>query len=196
MKRLLKLREKSGGSILFFLRFPIRAKNVLLRNISTWFWKKFLKEVGNDTIIEWGVHFEHPKNVIIKNNVYIGKGCIFGTELFDGFLILKDNVQISEKCKIDHSGTVEINENCVLSSNVTIFSHSHGNNPHNKAIGKKLIIEKNSWVGFNTVILENTETIKEGIIIGAGSIVTKTLDRKNSLYAGSPAKYIKILHRD
>ena len=43
----------------------------------------------------------------------------------------------------------------------------------------------------NCVVLPNLK-ISDGIVIGAGSVVTKDLNIENGIYAGVPAKFIKL----
>lgn len=190
IKKLKKLISKSGF-ILFLLRFPSRAlKNILIK-LNSLFWKFFLKECGNNVTIELGVNFENPKNIIIKNNVYIGKNSSFSSEIIDGFLTIENNVHIGKNCKIDHTGNVLIKENCLLSENVKILSHSHGYDPRSKPVPKSLLINENCWFGLNTIITENCDLIVKNTIIATASVVSKNILEENCIFAGIPAKKIK-----
>lgn len=53
----------------------------------------------------------------------------------------------------------------------------------------KVVIEDDVFIGCNTVIC-NTVTIGKGAIIGAGSVVTKSIP-PYQVWAGNPARYIK-----
>lgn len=190
IKKLKKLISKNGF-ILFLLRFPSRAlKNVLIK-LNSLFWKFFLKECGNNVTIELGVNFENPKNIIIKNNVYIGKNSSFSSEILDGFLTIENNVHIGRNCKIDHTGNVLIKENCLLSENVKILSHSHGYDPRSEPVPKSLVINENCWFGLNTIITENCNLIVKNTIIATSSVVSKNILEENCIFAGIPSKKIK-----
>ena len=53
----------------------------------------------------------------------------------------------------------------------------------------KVKIENNVWIGSDCTILPGV-TIDDGAIIGAGSVVTKSVN-KNVIVAGNPAKIIR-----
>lgn len=165
-------------------------KNVLIK-LNSLFWKFFLKECGNNVTIELGVNFENPKNIIIKNNVYIGKNSSFSSEILDGFLTIENNVHIGRNCKIDHTGNVLIKENCLLSENVKILSHSHGYDPRSEPVPKSLVINENCWFGLNTIITENCNLIVKNTIIATSSVVSKNILEENCIFAGIPSKKIK-----
>jgi len=54
-----------------------------------------------------------------------------------------------------------------------------------------VIIKNNVWLGAGVIILPGL-TIHSGAMIGAGSIVTHDCE-SNCLYAGNPARKIKLL---
>lgn len=54
---------------------------------------------------------------------------------------------------------------------------------------KGIIIEDDVWVGANCIILDGV-CIRRGSIIGAGSVVTKNIE-KFSIAVGNPCKVIK-----
>ena len=57
--------------------------------------------------------------------------------------------------------------------------------------GGNIFIGNDVWISSNCVILPNVK-ISDGIVVGAGSIVTKDLNIENGIYAGVPAKFIKL----
>ena len=52
-----------------------------------------------------------------------------------------------------------------------------------------ITIGKNVWLGGGVIILAGVD-IGDNAVIGAGSVVTKNVDKK-SLYAGNPARKIR-----
>ncbi|MGA1933801.1 acyltransferase [Arcobacter sp. YIC-464] len=192
-KYLLKIKKLvvKSGFTLFILRLPFRIIRYLLIKFNSYFWKHFLKECGRNVTIELGVHFENPKNVIIKNNVYIGSNTIFGTELDEGYIVLEDNIHIGKNCKFDHTGNIHVGKYTLFSENVKILSHTHGYDPRSKPLPKPLIIEDKCWFGINTIISENCNVIKTNTITATSSVITKDILEQNTIYAGIPAKKIK-----
>ena len=86
-----------------------------------------------------------------------------------------------------------IGSGTMISEGASIFSHSHGYNPWQASVGIPKRIGGNCWIGYKAIISENATEIKEGIIIATGSLVTKSCEQPNSVYAGFPAKWIKSI---
>ncbi|MGK0545748.1 acyltransferase [Halomonas cupida] len=109
-----------------------------------------------------------------------------------------DKVRINPRVFIHGAGGVVIEKNVTLSYGVAIFSTGYDTanwqkskfeKPHKST---KVVICENVWLGANSTVLQGV-TIEEGIVVGAGSVVNSSLSEPNSLYAGSPAKFIKKL---
>jgi galactoside O-acetyltransferase len=56
------------------------------------------------------------------------------------------------------------------------------------------VIEKNVWIGAGTIVLPGV-TIGENSVIGAGSVVTKSIP-ENVLALGTPCRVIRSLTED
>lgn len=180
------------GLIISFLIMISSSFNRVYDLINTFLWRLNLRKVGKNTLIQKCVSIRYPGGIVLGNNVNIGRYVAISTEIKDACLSIGNNTQVNKNVLIDFSGNVEIGENVVISSDVKIFSHSHGYFPKSKPIGKKLIIRNNVWIGSNCLILENVGYIGEGSIIAAGSIVTKRVD-KETIVGGNPARVIKHL---
>ncbi|MBD8084298.1 acyltransferase [Chryseobacterium sp. GCR10] len=59
---------------------------------------------------------------------------------------------------------------------------------------EKVIIKDKAWIGFNSIILKGV-TIGEGSIVGAGSVVTKSVPDW-TIVGGNPAKIIRQITED
>ena len=134
--------------------------------------KFYLKKIGTKTWINRDVVFEAPQKISIG-----------------------DNVQINTRCWISGGGGLEIHDNTLIGPHVVIHSANHNFSDRKTPIlkqghtFKKIIIEKDVWIGANATILPGV-IIREGSIIAAGAVVTKSTEQYG-VYGGVPAKYIK-----
>ena len=116
----------------------------------------------------------------------------------DGFLIIGNNVGMSSTAIVCHK-RIEIGDNVKIGGNVVIYDTDfHSLNPNSrldpamdrlntKKVGVK--IENSAFIGAHSTILKG-ENIGENSIIGAGSVVTKSIP-SNQIWAGNPAKFVK-----
>ena len=90
---------------------------------------------------------------------------------------MNQNVDINSS----DGGFIEIGNDVLIGNNVVIRAADHIYKNTSKTInrsghvGGKIIIGNNVWIGANCVILRNV-TIKDGSVIGAGTVVTKDVD--------------------
>jgi maltose O-acetyltransferase len=108
------------------------------------------------------------------------------------YVILGDNVELGSKCVIQ-SNTV-IGNDVIMGPNVRIYTRNHimnGETLYRESgkIQKEVKVGSNVWIGESVIILPGVE-IHDNAVIGAGSVVTKSVSN-GCLYAGNPAKYIK-----
>jgi acetyltransferase-like isoleucine patch superfamily enzyme len=139
---------------------------------------------------------------IIKKSLFkIGKNFKFGynSEFFDHRLIeIGDNVFMGLNTVINTNVPVRIGNNVMFGRSVTIMGGDHNISEIGKPMrfaktgGKNLpiTIEDDVWIGCNVTILKGV-TLGEGSVIGAGSIVTKSVI-PFSINAGNPCKTIKM----
>lgn len=98
-------------------------------------------------------------------------------------------------CEIIGYGRVIIGNYFHSGKNITLITSNHnyeGNAiPYDKArLTSDIIIGDFVWIGQNVIILPGV-TIGEGAIIGAGSVVTKSIP-DCAIVAGNPAKVVKM----
>ena len=144
------------------------------------------------------------------------KGIDFGKNLTTGYhcriesyscngqksLFFGNNVQINDFVHIAALEKVKIGNNVLIAGKVFITDLEHGSyigneydsNPYSivkdrQLSSKAVIIEDNVWIGEHVSVLPGV-TIGENSIIGANSVVTKSIP-SNSIAVGCPAKVIK-----
>jgi len=109
-------------------------------------------------------------------------------------LSVGDNVSFNDGAYINALGGIEIGNNVSISAMSIIVST--GLEPTSlkkikKHIDKKIIIGNNVQIGVGATILAGVQ-IKDNVVIGAGSVVTKNIE-SNSVIAGIPARIINKL---
>ncbi len=165
------------------------------------------EQFGKSSGISHPIYLVGGKYIIIGNNFSCDQRLRldaidnFLGENFNPSIIIGDNVSIQKDCHIGAINKIEIGNNVLLASKVYISDHSHGNTsvedlllpPSKRKLYSKgpVIIEDNVWLGEGVVILPGV-TVGENSIVGANSVVTKSIP-KNCVAAGNPAKIIKII---
>ncbi len=119
-----------------------------------------------------------------------------GGEIFNPQLVIEDKVIVNKNVHIGCINRITIGKDTIIGSNVLITDYSHGDKeydlaPSNRPLYSKgtVVIGKNVWIGENACILPDV-TIGDNCIIGAGSIVTKSIP-DNSIAVGNPARVVK-----
>jgi acetyltransferase-like isoleucine patch superfamily enzyme len=143
-------------------------------------------------LIRWLV-INHPDNKVRKlclrqTNVVVGNNSVININF-----IVSDN----------YKPLLKIGKRVAISPNVTIICASGPNNSYlkyNKELYKQniiteseVIIENDVWIGANVTILPGVRIGKESII-GAGSVVTKSMKKYSVIY-GVPAKSVKKMKK-
>ena len=109
-------------------------------------------------------------------------------------LIIKEGATVCNDVQIDMSGEVVIEEYAAVYHGVKITTHKHhwptrALRKDNQTIEKiNLIIGRDAFIGQNAYILA-IESIGEGAVIGARSVVTKNVP-PFEVWAGNPARKI------
>lgn len=143
-----------------------------------------------------------------KNLISIGEKCTFRSSPTSNL------IGINKKCIISSIGRNEseliIGDNCGFSGTVigcfkkikignnvrcganTLITDSDWHlDDKRSAAPKEIVIEDGVWLGVNVIVLKGV-TIGENSVIGAGSVVSKSIP-KNVIAAGNPCKVIKVI---
>lgn len=133
---------------------------------------KLLKKLGQNSWFETPFYCDYGQFIEIGNDCYINHHCTIG----DG-------------------GLVKIGNHVMIGPNVSIYTAEHPLEPNKRKQGwqyvQNITIEDNVWIGGNCVILSGV-TIGQNSVIGAGSVITKSIPA-NVLAYGNPCQVIKEL---
>jgi lipopolysaccharide O-acetyltransferase len=151
-----------------------------------------------------------PFEIRNRNKISIGRNFTSGVSCRleaisisnSGSLIqIGDNVQINDFVHIGAIDSITICDNVLIASKVFISDHNHGSYslinsespliaPIDRSLNSRpVLIEENSWIGESVCILPGV-TIGKGSIVGANSVVTKSIPAF-CIAVGNPAKLIK-----
>jgi acetyltransferase-like isoleucine patch superfamily enzyme len=151
----------------------------------------------------------HPRSLVIfGRNIHLGKyaqiicasdNCVrlttWPSKQADAEIVIGDYCLISPGVRISAAESIRIGDNCMFAANV-IVSDSDWHGIYNRIrpfrCTKPVVIENNVWLG-ERVIINKGVTIGENSVVGAGSIVTKSIPA-NSVAAGNPARIIKTIN--
>lgn len=104
---------------------------------------------------------------------------------------------IGKRCKI-HSCDVKLGNHIMMAQDVLILGGGHRTDSTEITMDKQgdiprteLIIEDDVWIGARTILIAKNYTVGQGAIIGAGSVVTKSVP-PYAVVAGNPAKIIRM----
>lgn len=140
-----------------------------------------------------------PRSITIGKNFSHGLGCKIycqdpeeGSQLSIGDRVsLNDNVTINA----DHGGVISVGNNVLMGPGVIIRATNHNYMSRDNLIreqghtASEIKIEDDVWLGASVIVLPGV-TIGQGAVIGAGSVVSKSIE-SYALAVGIPAKVIK-----
>jgi len=136
-----------------------------------------------------GNNFQTGHGVNIREFNEIGNNVSIGTHsVIEHHIKIEDNVRIHSNVFIPEYSYLK--KGCWIGPCVTITNVLHPLCKKAKECLKGATIGENTKVGANVTILPDIK-IGNNCLIGAGSLVTKSLLEDNCVYAGIPAKKIK-----
>lgn len=127
-----------------------------------------------------------------------GKFVVLSGVFIEGYenLIIGNDVSINQDCFLSCYGGLTIGNHVSIGHRVSILSSEH--QYRNLAIPIKyqpvsfdsVVIGNDVWIGANVTILSGVH-LANGIVVGAGAVVTKSFTEEGVVIAGNPAKVIK-----
>ena len=139
-------------------------------------------------------------NVIVVEPVNI-YDCTIGDSTFVGpFVEIQRGVIIGQRCKIQSHvficELVNIGDDCFISHGAMFINDpfaSGGPARGNRELWRRTRIGNNVSIGTNATIMP--VTICAGVVVGAGSVVTKSINEPG-IYAGNPARFLRPIRQN
>ena len=140
--------------------------------------KQKFKHFAESADLRPGAYIVGCSQISIGERVVIRPGCMFHGET----ATLTDSIIIEDNVMMGSGVHIYVENHCFDDSNIPIIDQGHYQ-------AQKVVLKKGCWIGANAIILPGV-TIGENSVVGAGSIVTKSIP--NGVVAvGNPAKIIK-----
>jgi acetyltransferase-like isoleucine patch superfamily enzyme len=157
---------------------------------------------GRKTVLMNPLRLDGEERIAVGNRVFIGSGSWLQV-LPDGdnksvAISIGNGTSCAGSCVISSVRSVTLEENVLLARNVYISDHMHkyaGTDVPVMSQGldkiRPVLIKRGAWLGQNVVVCPGV-TIGAGAVIGANSVVTKSIP-DYSVAAGSPARVLKTI---
>ncbi len=147
--------------------------------------RELLGGMGENVEIDTPFHCDHGNNIFLGNDVIIGINCTF-----------VDNAEI------------RIGNRVLIASNVQFYTSSHPVLPQERLVddwkekgttffrtyARPIEIKDNVWIGGGSILLPGV-TVGENSVIGAGSVVTRSIPA-NCVAVGNPCRVIRTLEEE
>lgn len=144
--------------------------------------RELLGAMGENVVIDTPFHCDYGKNIFLGNDVIINMNCTF----------------------VDNK-PIRIGDRVLIASNVQIYTSSHPVLPQERLVpdfrkrrttffrtfARPVEIKDNVWIGGGCILLPGV-TIGENSVIGAGSVVNRTIP-PNCVAVGNPCRVIRCL---
>lgn len=161
-------------------------------------------------MIRFPIDIRGRKYIDFGKSLSIGKYCRLevyrSSKINNPLLKFGERVQLNDFVHITTMQSVEIGNNVLMASHIYISDCQHGfysgqnaSNPNEHPMERDYLIapvriEDDVWIGEHVSILPGV-TIGKGTVIGANSVVTKSIPAY-SIAVGSPAKVVKQWDND
>ncbi len=148
------------------------------------------------------LYLNNLKDIKIGNNFYLGHDArllfikSYAKKIYNSRLVIGANVTIGNRFTVLCADFIEIQNNCLIASDVFITSENHGMNPeisdnyaNQPLVSKPIVIEEGCWLGEKVCVLPGVRLGKRSIA-ATGSVITRSFP-PYSLVGGVPAKLLK-----
>ncbi len=184
------------GFILMAVTYFPGSPSLLGNYIRGVYWKRKLKAMGRNCVIEQGVIIRYPGNVVLDDFVLIDKNVLLEAETIH----IGRRVHIAENCVISGGGEFVMEPySCMAHSSAAVTASDTPKNgfrasgpmipwEQRSVVIGKITVKKDAFIGMGARILPNV-TIEEGAVLAAGALINKDVAAW-SIVAGVPARKI------
>jgi maltose O-acetyltransferase len=131
----------------------------------------FFKKVGSGLAVHDNVLIKYPDEITLGDHVTINPGCI---------LVGKGGLTIGHNAMIGAGTKIVTTSHVTTRTDIPMRLQGMTSTP--------IVIEDDVWCGFDVIVLPGA-VIRQGCVIGAGSVVTDEIP-EYSIAAGAPARVI------
>lgn len=134
-------------------------------------------------------------SVKLGNAVHLHHGTFIQTGA-GGSVSIGANTHLQPRCQLSaYAGRINIGDEVEIAPCCAFYPYNHGTTASEPIRSQSLQsrgeirVGDRAWLGYGVIVLDGV-SIGEGAIIGAGSVVTRSI-RANTIAAGNPAKVIR-----
>ena len=180
--------QRNGA--LFPLRLAASGSRRALNLLNTARWRLAGARIGKGSVVECGARIGRPRDVTIGRDCRIGRGVLIDAETGTGLLFVGDDVAVNEGVRLDHTGTLTLEDEVTISHEAVLYTHSHGADPRSKPRPRPLLVGAGAWIGARAMVMANVDEIGSASVVAAGAIVTKSVP-EGGVVGGNPAKAMR-----
>lgn len=139
-----------------------------------------------------GIYLEANAKLRLHAMCVIGQGTVLRCDR-DATIELGPNFYCNKNCFLRSTNSIKFGSDCSLGWNVQINTsdgHTIWHGETRTASSASISIGNHVWLTSNSIITKGIN-IAEGCIVAQGSIVTKSIEERNTLIGGIPARLLR-----
>lgn len=144
--------------------------------------RELLGGMGNNVAIDTPFHCDYGKNIFLGDDVIINMNCTF---------VDNKPIRIGSRVLIASHVQIYTSAHPVLPQERLIFGREDADPVFFRTYARPVEIGDNVWIGGGCILLAGV-TIGENSVIGAGSVVTRSIPA-NCVAAGNPCRVLRSL---
>lgn len=148
----------------------------IFKKLRGWHYSALLHRAGKNLRLGENVKLANPRNITAGDNCYLGDG----VQLY----AWKERITIGNQVLVAAGARMITRKHGFADIDLPMAEQGYTHAP--------IVIEDDVWIGFGAIILPGV-TIGKGSIVGAGAVVTKSIE-PYSVVGGVPARLIRKRH--